>query len=152
MRKFRAAALAVLATLLLFVGQARMANAAKGTGSTATGDGTVTLSTGTYQFNFSGQTGGKGGFTIVNVANRKNLVTAGKTVLFCEITPNTVAIVGTASNKNTDPAFNTSPNVLIIAQDSSDAISITGISDPECLTAIPSGATLVPISDGSITI
>ena len=152
MRKFRSVALLLLATVLLFVGQAGMANSAKAKGATATGDGTVTLSTGTYRFNFSGQTVGKGGFTIFDVTDRKNLVTAGKTTCFYQIDPNTIAIVGTASNKNTDPAFNTSPYVLIIAQDSPDAISITGAHrTPTCPTAIPSGATPVPIT-GSITI
>jgi hypothetical protein len=46
-----------------------MGNAAKVKGATATGDGSVTVSTGTYHF--SGQTGGKDGFTIFNVADRK---------------------------------------------------------------------------------
>ena len=71
MRKFRSVALPLLATVLLFVGQAGMANAAKAKGATATGDGKVTLSTGTYRFNFSGQTVGKGGFTIFDVTDRK---------------------------------------------------------------------------------
>lgn len=127
-----------------------MANAAV-KGLTATGDGTVTLSSNTYNFNFSGQSGGKGGFTIFNVADRKNLVTAGKTNCIAQIEPNTVAIIGTASNKNTDPAFNKHPLVLVVAQDSPDAIYIAGTTGTDC-SKISADTTLTTGINGSITI
>jgi hypothetical protein len=152
MREFRTTAVAALSAAALFVGQAGMASAAA-KGTSATGDGTVTQQPGTtYNFNFSAQTG-KGGFTIFNTADRKNLVTAGKTDCIALIAPDTVAIIGTASNKNTDPAFSTSPKVLIVARDSStlgDAISITGTTETVCSSISPS--TSVTRINGIITI
>jgi hypothetical protein len=77
-------------------------------------------------------------------------VTAGKTTCFHQIDSNTIAIVGTASNKSTDQAFNTSPYVLVIAQDSPDAflslaplasriVGLQQVQFPGALDRVPTG-------------
>jgi len=151
-RKIRAGALALLFTLVLGVSQAGTASAAKET--QVTGDGTVVLRGKTYNFNIAGATGGKGGFTVFDLADRKNRVTAGKTTCFFQIDANTIAIVS-APSKKTDPMFQ-DPYLVIIAYDSPysapDRIYIADTTSSACPPAIPDPLTLTPITTGNITV